>query len=213
MISRYAISARKMIIERLLAGVALVVLSPVMVVCAIVVLYADGWPVLYFDTRVGRRGKLFRLVKFRSMRSEPGLPITAGGDARISAAGAVLRKWKMDELPQLWNVIRGQMSLVGPRPESPGFVERDPGAWAEILEVAPGITGAASVEYFNEEERLRGALNPVEKYCEEILPMKLEIERAWLRTSSPAVDMRLLTRTVFQIVRLAERPSPGCRAS
>jgi lipopolysaccharide/colanic/teichoic acid biosynthesis glycosyltransferase len=199
--SRYATSASKMIIERLLAAMMLVILSPLLLVCALAILATDGRPVLYLDTRVGRHGKLFRMIKFRSMRVEEGLAITAGGDTRITALGAHLRKWKLDELPQLWNVVRGQMSLIGPRPESPSIVNLNSGEWREILEVAPGLTGAASVEYYDEDERLRGASNPVETYRKEILPAKLAIERAWLRTSSPRVDLRLLTRTIARVIR------------
>jgi lipopolysaccharide/colanic/teichoic acid biosynthesis glycosyltransferase len=203
-VSPYATGAVKAIVERALAAVILVCLLPVLLACAAAILVRDGWPVLFTETRVGRRGKLFRLIKFRSMRQEQGLeqglPITAAGDARISILGAKLRKRKLDELPQLWNVVWGQMSLIGPRPESPGFVDFNSGEWAEILEVAPGITGAASVEYYNEEERLRGVSNPVLTYREEILPVKLAIEREWLRTSSPSVDLRLLARTVSRVV-------------
>lgn len=201
MASRYALSATRKSMERVVAGCALVILSPVLLACAAAILCAEGRPVLFLDTRVGRHGKLFPLMKFRSMRGGPGLPITAGGDARITTVGAKLRKWKLDELPQLWNVVRGQMGLIGPRPERPGFVDLNCGTWAEILEVAPGITGAASVEYYDEEDRLRGVRNPVEKYRDEILPEKLALERAWLRMSSPAVDMRLLCRTVSLVMR------------
>jgi lipopolysaccharide/colanic/teichoic acid biosynthesis glycosyltransferase len=179
----------------------LVILSPVIVACALTILCIDGWPVLCLDTRMGRGGKPFRMVKFRSMRLERGLAITAGDDRRITALGARLRRWKLDELPQLWNVVRGEMSLIGPRPENPALVDLTAPEWKEVLKVAPGITGAASVEYYNEDERLRGAANPVETYRKEILPVKLAIERSWLRTSSPLGDLRLLARTISRVIQ------------
>jgi lipopolysaccharide/colanic/teichoic acid biosynthesis glycosyltransferase len=192
MISRYARSATKALVERALAGVLLIMLSPVMAACAVAILWNDGWPVFFIDTRVGRRGRFFGLVKFRSMRLERGAPITGGDDSRITPLGAKLRRSKLDELPQLWNVLRGQMSLIGPRPETPALVDLNSAEWNEILEVPPGMTGAASVEYFNEGERLRGTADPVRKYREQILPGKLSLEMAWLRTCSPMGDFRLL---------------------
>jgi lipopolysaccharide/colanic/teichoic acid biosynthesis glycosyltransferase len=201
MVSRYATSATKALLERALAGVLLVVLSPVMVACALTILWKDGWPVFFTGSRVGRRGRLFGLVKFRSMRLERGAAITAGDDTRITATGATLRRWKLDELPQLWNVLRGEMSLIGPRPETPSLVDLNTIEWTEILEVPPGITGAASVEFFEEDEQLRGAADPVRKYREEILPGKLTLEMAYLRTCSPLGDLRLLARTLARVFR------------
>lgn len=199
MVSRYATGAAKALTERAFAAILMIVLAPVFVACALAILACDGPPVLFIDTRVGRQGKLFGLAKFRSMRLAPGPRITSGGDPRITPLGARLRRWKLDELPQLWNVVRGQMSLIGPRPETPSLVDFNSLEWAEILEVPPGITGAASVEYFNEAERLRGAADPAAKYREQILPAKLAIERAYLRTCSPLGDLRLLTRTLSRL--------------
>jgi lipopolysaccharide/colanic/teichoic acid biosynthesis glycosyltransferase len=211
MISPYAGSAAKAIVERTIAAGLLIILSPLLLACALAILAEDGWPVLFTATRVGRQGKLFGLVKFRSMRQERGAAITAGDDRRITPLGGRLRGWKLDELPQLWNVVRGEMSLIGPRPEIPELVDLKSGEWDEILAVPPGLTGAASVKYFNEDERLRGATNPVGKYREQILPDKLAIERDYLRTCSPLVDMRLLARTAGRIIRSVAR-SIGSRA-
>ena len=200
MSTRYARSALKSVIERTLAAVLLLVgLAPVMAACAIAVALRDGWPVIYVSTRVGRSGRRFGLLKFRTMRLETGRAITAGGDPRITPLGSVLRRWKLDELPQLWNVIRGDMSLIGPRPESPEFVDETSAVWAEILEVPPGITGAASVAYFNEEETLRGASDPIALYRNRILPEKLAIERRYLNSCSPGGDARLLIHTLRRI--------------
>ena len=185
MSTRYARSALKNVIERTLAAVLLAGLLPVMAACAIAVALRDGRPVIYVSTRVGRAGRHFGLLKFRTMRQETGRAVTAGGDPRITPLGGVLRRWKLDELPQLWNVIRGEMSLTGPRPESPEFVDESSAVWAEILEVPPGITGAASVTYFNEEEGLRGVIDPIAMYRNRILPEKLAIERRYLNSCSP----------------------------
>ncbi len=204
MVSPYATSAAKRAIERTLAALLLLAISPLMVVCAAVVLLGDGWPVCYAGTRVGRHGRRFRQLKFRTMLpaarvTAAGPSITAGGDPRITSVGAHLRRWKLDELPQLWNVVRGEMALVGPRPEVPEFVDEADPVWTEILEVAPGITGAASVEYFNEEERLRGVSDPVAFYRSTLLPAKLAVEQRWLSLCSPAEDARLLLRTAGRL--------------
>lgn len=210
MVSRYATSTAKSMIERVLAALLLAGLSPLMLACAIAVLLGDGWPAFYAGIRVGRHGRLFRQLKFRTMlpaarRPAPGHPVTAGGDARITAVGARLRRWKLDELPQLWNVVRGEMNLVGPRPEVPEFVDSSDPLWTEILEVAPGITGAASVEYFNEEERLRGVSDPIAFYRGTILPAKMAIEQRWLSRCSPKEDARLLLRTAGRLFGVRSR--------
>jgi lipopolysaccharide/colanic/teichoic acid biosynthesis glycosyltransferase len=205
MVNRYAKSAVKGLMERAIAGVLIVLLSPLMLGCAVAILWGNGRPVLFVDTRVGRRGRLFGLVKFRSMRLERGAPITAGDDTRITPLGARLRRWKLDELPQLWNVLKGEMSLIGPRPETPALVDLNSAEWLEILEVRPGLTGAASVEFSNEDDRLRGASDPVAKYRSQILPRKLAIEHAWLQTCSPLGDLRIIGRTLALVFRAVGR--------
>lgn len=199
MTSPYATSALKSAVERTLAGVLLMGLAPVMAACAMAVAVCDGRPLLYASLRVGRHGRRFRVLKFRTMRQEAGLSITAGDDPRITHLGGLLRHWKLDELPQLWNVVRGEMGLIGPRPEAPEFVDERSEEWAAILEVTPGITGAASVEYFNEEERLRGVGDPAGFYRQHILPEKLAIERHWLSRCSPLGDASLLLRTALRV--------------
>lgn len=197
--SAYARGKAKPVAEGILAGILLLLATPLLLLCAAAVLCLDGAPVFYADTRVGLHGKVFRLWKFRSMRLAPGLPVTAATDPRITALGGRLRRWKLDELPQLWNVVRGDMSLVGPRPETPQFVDAKSREWRELLQVRPGITGAASVESFDEEARLGRATDPLEFYRAEVLPAKLALERAWLRSCSPAGDLRLILRTVARV--------------
>lgn len=199
----YGTSAEKRIVERLAAGFLLVAVSPLMLVCAIAIAVTSGWPVFYGDRRVGRAGHEFTLWKFRTMRAAAGPRITAGNDSRITPIGARLRRLKLDELPQLWNVVCGEMSLIGPRPETPEFVDLKSELWSEVLSVAPGMTGAASVVFFDEAERLAAASDPVALYRSRILPEKLAIERQYVRSCSPMLDLELLMQTASRIFRAA----------
>jgi lipopolysaccharide/colanic/teichoic acid biosynthesis glycosyltransferase len=183
-------------IGRAVAGAALVVLSPLAVVCALAIVIEDGRPVFFRQLRMGRAGAGFLLLKFRSMRrNAPGSRVTAGGDRRITRAGAFLRRYKLDELPQLWNVLRGEMALVGPRPEVPEFVDAQDARWREVLRVRPGITDLATLLYRHEEQMLAGAADPERYYREVILPEKLRLNLRYLRTRSRASDAALLALT------------------
>jgi lipopolysaccharide/colanic/teichoic acid biosynthesis glycosyltransferase len=175
---------------------ALLILSPVLLVVALAVALESGRPVLFTQERVGRQGKLFRLFKFRTMRTgKTGPAITSRGDARVTSVGRFLRKFKLDELPQLWNVVRCEMSLVGPRPEVPQFVDRDDPAWQSVLQVRPGITDPASIAYRHEEELLAGAADPIRYYRETVLPSKLALNIAYLRSRSLWQDLQVIART------------------
>jgi lipopolysaccharide/colanic/teichoic acid biosynthesis glycosyltransferase len=191
--------------NRLAAALMLILLSPLLAACALAVAVCDGMPIFYGDRRVGRGGCLFTLWKFRTMRKAEGPRITAANDARITTLGSLLRRYKLDELPQLWNVIRGDMSLIGPRPETPEFVDLDSPLWQEILSVPPGITGAASVGSFGEASLLASSPNPIDFYRTRLLPEKLAIESAWLRSRSPWSDAGLIVRTLARIVRSSQR--------
>jgi lipopolysaccharide/colanic/teichoic acid biosynthesis glycosyltransferase len=178
-----------------LAGLAL--LSPVLAMLALWILLCDGPPVLFSQMRVGRLGKHFRIWKFRTMRpGAAGGSITAAGDARITAAGAVLRKFKLDELPQLFNVLRGDMSLVGPRPEMPEYVDPESPMWQAVLEVPPGITDLATLVYRDEEALLSAQCDTDRFYREAVLPAKLRLNLAYLQTRCLARDARLIWLTV-----------------
>jgi lipopolysaccharide/colanic/teichoic acid biosynthesis glycosyltransferase len=184
-------------LERVLAAAGLVVLSPVLVLLAAAVWVDSGRPVLFRHRRVGRGGRTFELLKFRSMVVDHGGPqLTRKGEARITRVGAWLRKWKLDELPQLVNVVRGEMSLVGPRPEVPEYVDESDPLWRRVLEARPGITDPASVEFRNEEELLAAAENVEEYYRKVILPRKLEISAAYLERRSTVSDLGIVLRTV-----------------
>jgi lipopolysaccharide/colanic/teichoic acid biosynthesis glycosyltransferase len=180
-----------------LAGlVALIALAPVLLIVAAVVLLDDGRPVFFHQKRVGRNGRLFEIWKFRTMRTaNQGRAITAAGDERVTGAGAWLRKLKLDELPQLFNVVKGDMSLIGPRPEVPEFVELDDAVWQAVLAVRPGITDLASLLYRDEEHLLKPANDPAEFYRAAVLPAKLRLNLQYLETRSWRRDMKLLWLT------------------
>ena len=186
---------------RLFSALLLVVLSPVLVACALAIALCDGLPILYGDRRVGRGGRYFVLWMFRTMRRVAGPRITAANDTRITKPGAILRTYKLDELPQLWNVVRGDMNLVGPRPETPEFVDLNSPMWQEVLSVPPGITGAASVACFHEASQLAASSDPILFYRTHLLPEKLARESAWLHTRTFTTDARLLWQTVKGILR------------
>ncbi len=183
-------------LERVLAGAGLVVLAPVMVLLAAAVWLDSGRPVLFRHRRVGRNGRTFELLKFRSMVVDHGGPsLTRKGEARITRVGAWLRRWKLDELPQLVNVLRGEMSLVGPRPEVPEYVDLQDPLWRRVLAARPGITDPASVEFRNEEELLAAADNVEDYYRTVILPRKLELSAAYLERRTFVSDLEMLFRT------------------
>jgi lipopolysaccharide/colanic/teichoic acid biosynthesis glycosyltransferase len=176
---------------------ALVLLSPVLVAAAIAIALEDGWPVLFRQCRVGRDGREFLLLKFRSMRlGMAGTRITTKQDSRITRTGAVLRRYKLDELPQFWNVVRGDMSLIGPRPEVPAFVDPQDPKWRAVLRVKPGISDLASLAYRNEEELFAGAADPERHYREVLLPAKLALSLHYIRIRSFWQDLKLFVLTI-----------------
>ena len=175
----------------------LMILSPLFLVLAVLILLCDGSPVFFRQTRVGQNGKTFRIWKFRTMRrGEPGCAITAAGDSRITRTGALLRKRKLDELPQLINVLKGDMSLVGPRPEVPQYVLAGTPMWEATLRVRPGITDLASLLYRAEEEILSRAFDTEHFYREHVLPSKLLLNLAYIRTRSFKQDLKLIWLTI-----------------
>jgi lipopolysaccharide/colanic/teichoic acid biosynthesis glycosyltransferase len=152
----------------------------------------------YRSTRIGRDGYTFQMLKFRKMRhSATGGPLTLSDDERFTPIGSFLSLTKLDELPQLWNVIRGEMHLVGPRPEVPEFVARYPHEYREILCVMPGITGPAAIEYASESHLLALQQDPMRYYAEQIMPRKLEIDLQYIRSRTLASDVSLLLHTAL----------------
>ena len=184
------------------AAILLLVLAPVILVCAIAVLFGSGLPILFRQMRVGQHGHLFRIVKFRTMRSAPGADVTAAGDPRVTRVGRVLRRFKLDELPQLWNVLIGEMSFVGPRPELPGYVRLHHRIYGRILDLRPGVTDWASVAYLNEEELLLAHAREPRFYETVMLPRKLALARLYRRRQSLWLDVRLIGATACVIAGL-----------
>lgn len=186
-----------------LAAVALALASPVIAAAAITVKLTSPGPAFYRGARIGRHGQPFDVFKLRTMRvgtaaSGPG--ITAGDDPRITTVGRMLRKWKLDELPQLLNVVRGEMALVGPRPEDARYVETYTAEQRRILDFRPGLTGAASVEFRDEESILAGAQDLDEAY-REIMAHKIDLDLAYMDSRTLRSDLGVLWKTATAVLR------------
>jgi lipopolysaccharide/colanic/teichoic acid biosynthesis glycosyltransferase len=189
------------LIHGAMALAILAILSPVVVALALLVRLTSPGPAFFRQQRVGKDGKLFWIYKFRTMRvNNAGPQVTGGADPRITAIGAWLRHWKLDELPQLWNVVKGDMALVGPRPEVPRYVAHYTPEQREVLSVPPGITGATQLRYRHEEELLREAPDPEALYLAEILPAKLAIDLEYVRQRSAWTDLRLIGETFTRVL-------------
>lgn len=187
-----------------IAGGALLVLWPVFLLIALAIRIDDPGPVFYRQVRVGRGGKTFRIYKFRTMvvdADKKGLAITVGRDNRITRMGAFLRKTKLDELAQLINVLCGEMSFVGPRPEVQKYVDLYTPYQRQVLLVRPGITDYASIAYRNENDLLAGAQDPERMYIETIMPDKIELNMKYLREISPLADIRLIIGTIAAVIK------------
>src|SRR5262245_44148760 len=201
-------AALRRVLDVALAAALLVVLAPVLGLLAILVRSTSPGPAFFRQTRIGRDGRPFELVKLRTMRSDApsiGPIITAGADPRITSFGAHLRRTKLDELPQLWNVVRGDMSLVGPRPEVPRYVARYCPAARAALHVRPGLTDPASLAFADEADVLGRCDDPERVYAEEILPWKLALSLAYLERRTVWTDLGIVARTATHVGRAAVR--------
>ena len=192
----------KRLLDVIVSASLLLLFAPVMLAVALWVRLDSPGPALFRQVRVGRHGKLFTIHKFRTMvQAHGGLGLTVGADARITRAGHVLRRLKLDELPQLWDVLRGAMSLVGPRPDLPQYVERYPEPLRQqVLAVRPGITDPASLAYRNESELLAREPDPERAYFERILPHKLQLSADYAAQASVWTDLRLMARTALLLL-------------
>ncbi|WP_343636187.1 sugar transferase [Roseateles sp.] len=193
----------KRLFDIVCAAVGLLLLSPLLLAVAAWIKLDSAGPVMFRQERVGRFGRTFRIHKFRTMRVDAprlGPQITIGEDARITRSGRWLRATKVDELPQLWDVLRGAMSLVGPRPEVPRYVAMYPAELREVvLSVRPGITDPASLSFRNESELLAKAADPEREYVEVVMPMKLRLAADYVRNASLGGDIRLILATLGAI--------------
>jgi lipopolysaccharide/colanic/teichoic acid biosynthesis glycosyltransferase len=186
------------------ASIWLVLLSPLLLCVSLLIKLDSPGPALFRQERIGRGFRPFRIYKFRTMvQDAPGQggPITFGADSRITRVGRVLRKTKIDELPQLINVLRGDMSFVGPRPEVRRYVELFYEDYAEILTVLPGITDLASLKYRYEAEILGQCENPEEEYIKRVLPAKIKLAKEYLSRSSFRFDVILILKTALRLLK------------
>lgn len=192
----------KWIFDRLISLLGLLSLWPLLLFVAVLLFFKmPGGPVFFTQKRVGRNGKLFTMHKFRTMMvSHSGSSVSVAGESRITPLGSVLRKYKLDELPELWDVFIGKMSFVGPRPDVPGYADNLQGENRLILKLRPGITGPASLKYADEEEILAGVEDPVKYNDEVIFPDKVRINLDYYHHHTFWGDLKLICRTVFRRV-------------
>ena len=186
-----------------IALIGLTVTSPIIAASAIAVKIDSGGPAFFSGPRVGRNGAVFHMHKLRTMRAgadKTGPAVTAGDDPRVTRVGRFLRRTKIDELPQLWNVVRGEMSLVGPRPEHPDYVARYTPEQRRLLAFRPGITGPAALAFIDEERILSGGGGEA-RYVDDVMPRKLALELGYVERATFGSDVAILFRTAAHVVR------------
>jgi lipopolysaccharide/colanic/teichoic acid biosynthesis glycosyltransferase len=194
----------KRALDLIFAVLGLILLAPLLAVIALVIKFGDGGPVFFAQQRIGQFGVLFRMYKFRTMvvnAEQIGLALTTRNDPRITRVGEWLRRTKLDELPQLWNVVKGDMSLVGPRPEVPRYVALYTAEQRRVLDVRPGITDPASISFIDESSLLSASNAPETEYANNILPLKLSANLAYAERATIASDLVVIAKTIFRLVR------------
>jgi lipopolysaccharide/colanic/teichoic acid biosynthesis glycosyltransferase len=193
----------KRIFDIVAAFIGLLIFSPLFLIIAMCIIVVDGFPIFYLQERIGKQKVPFQLFKFRSMYKNAagkGLLTVGNRDPRITKTGYFIRKYKLDELPQLINVLIGNMSLVGPRPEVKKYTDLYTPTQQKVLSVKPGITDYASIEYSNENEVLAKSSDPDHTYIHEIMPHKLDLNLKYIREQSLLTDMRIILKTIKKIV-------------
>jgi lipopolysaccharide/colanic/teichoic acid biosynthesis glycosyltransferase len=195
------------LIDLVLASVALIFLSPLFVLAMAGIKLSSPGPILYRARRVGLGGRIFTMYKFRTMRVNRGLPgscITGLNDPRIFAVGSCLRRLKIDELPQLFNILRGEMSIVGPRPEDPRIVEKYYNAdHLETLQILPGLASPGSLYDYTHSGRMLNGEDPEGRYVERLLPIKLALDIVYVREASLCYSLRVIVRTIWVILAIS----------
>lgn len=200
----------KRVLDLVTGCAGLLILAPVLAAIAVLIKVGDGGPVLFRQSRVGRAGRPFEMFKFRTMRARAehdGL-LTVGNDPRVTSIGRMLRKYKLDELPQLWNVVRGDMSLVGPRPEVPSFVALYTPEQRRVLDLTPGITDPASIRFTHESELLERAVDPERAYVHVIMPEKIRMNLEYAEKSNLRSDIGQILMTFLRIFGRKEQAFP-----
>lgn len=193
----------KRIFDITASGLGIIVLSPILIVIALIIKKESDGPVFFKQIRVGEKGKNFEILKYRTMvvdAEKLGRQITVGNDNRITKIGGFLRKYKLDELPQLINVFKGDMSLVGPRPEVPRYVEMYNEEQRKVLDVKPGITDLASIRYRDENELLGTAEDPDDMYINTIMPDKLALNLEYINKSNVFFDIYIILKTIVKCI-------------
>ena len=190
----------KVIFDYFFSLLGVILLSPMIVLISVLIKITSKGPIFYTQRRVGRFGKLFVILKFRTMyyRHRDNNTITIQGDERITNLGHILRKYKLDELPSLINILKGEMSFVGPRPDVPGYADKLKGDSAKILELKPGITSYASIKYANEENILALQKNPIKYNNEIIYPDKVKLNMYYYHNHSIWIDIKIIFATIFR---------------
>ena len=188
----------KRVFDFVVSLLGLVLLLPVILIISLLIKLKMPGPVFFKQKRVGQHGKLFTMAKFRTMTVDHGgNTISVKGENRITQLGSILRKYKLDELPELWNILKGEMSFVGPRPDVPGYADKLEGEDRKILLLKPGLTGPASMKYSKEEEILAQQENPVEYNDKVIYPDKVRINLKYFENRSFILDLKIILFTIF----------------
>lgn len=182
----------------------LIVLAPILLLIALLIRTDSKGPILYVQERIGLNGRPFYIFKFRTMvmdADKKGLLTVGGKDPRVTRIGYSLRRYKLDELPQLFNVLKGDMSLVGPRPEVKKYVDLYSSSQREVLTVKPGITDYASIVFVDENDILAKSADPEQAYIQEIMPAKLALNRKYIDEKGLLTDLRIIVKTILRIIR------------
>ncbi len=193
----------KRLFDIILSFTGLLLLTPLFVIVAIAILCCTGFPVFYRQKRIGLNGREFGLLKFRTMRvnaDRQGLLTVGGRDPRVTSVGYYLRRSKIDELPQLFNVLIGDMSLVGPRPEVKKYVDLYTDEQKQVLSMRPGITDYASIKFFNENDLLSHSAEPEQTYINEVMPVKLKLNLKYMKEKNLVTDLMIIFETFKRII-------------